>query len=120
MTAQQLRNVLEACKQTGAKLVYISSSQANFTVLNQYATSKIDDERAAAASGVPHVILRPAAPFGPKLPDHAPSRGQTMHELVHLHEHNHSPAFYERLARTVPDFQEKEAWLERNGDRYAL
>jgi predicted metal-dependent hydrolase len=43
-----------------------------------------------------------------------------LHELVHLHEHHHGPKFYERLERAVPDFMDVEAWLEKNGDRYAL
>jgi len=43
-----------------------------------------------------------------------------LHELVHLHEHNHSPAFYERLRRIAPYYKEIETWLEVNGDRYAL
>ena len=43
-----------------------------------------------------------------------------LHELVHLHEHNHSPAFYERLRRAAPDYKEIETWLEANGDLYAL
>lgn len=43
-----------------------------------------------------------------------------LHELVHLHEHNHSPSFYERLRRAAPDYREIESWLEVNGDRYAL
>lgn len=43
-----------------------------------------------------------------------------IHELTHLHEHNHSPAFYERLARVAPNYHEFEAWLKENADRYAL
>lgn len=43
-----------------------------------------------------------------------------VHELVHLHEHNHSPGFYERLGRAAPDYREIEAWLKANGDHYAL
>ncbi len=43
-----------------------------------------------------------------------------LHELVHLHEHNHSLAFYERLGRAVPDYRGIEEWLEANGDSYAL
>jgi predicted metal-dependent hydrolase len=43
-----------------------------------------------------------------------------LHELVHLHEHNHSPAFYERLRRAVPDYSEIETWLEANGDHCTL
>jgi predicted metal-dependent hydrolase len=43
-----------------------------------------------------------------------------VHELVHLHEHNHSPAFYDRLGRAAPEYREIEAWLEANGDEYTL
>lgn len=43
-----------------------------------------------------------------------------LHELVHLHEHSHSPVFYERLGRAVPAYREMESWLEANGDRYDL
>lgn len=43
-----------------------------------------------------------------------------LHELVHLHEHNHSAAFYERLGRAVPEYRQIESWLERNGDSYSL
>lgn len=43
-----------------------------------------------------------------------------IHELVHLHEHNHSPAFYERLARAVPDYAKQEDWLRRYGDLYSI
>ena len=42
------------------------------------------------------------------------------HELVHIHEHNHSPAFYERLLRAVPDYERHEEWLRRYGDKYSL
>jgi len=43
-----------------------------------------------------------------------------IHELIHLHEHNHSPAFYERLGRVAPDYREIDSWLKANGDQYAL
>ncbi len=43
-----------------------------------------------------------------------------LHELVHLHEHNHSPAFYERLRRAAPEYELHEEWLRRNGDQYGL
>lgn len=43
-----------------------------------------------------------------------------LHELVHLHEHNHSPAFYERLRRAAPEYETHEEWLRRNGDQYGL
>jgi hypothetical protein len=43
-----------------------------------------------------------------------------LHELVHLHEHNHSPAFYERLRRAALEHEIHEEWLRRNGDQYCL
>lgn len=43
-----------------------------------------------------------------------------LHELVHLHEHNHSPAFYERLRRAAPEYEIHEEWLRQNGDQYGL
>ena len=43
-----------------------------------------------------------------------------MHELVHIHEHNHSPAFYERLRRASPDYKQHEDWFRRFGDLYSL
>jgi predicted metal-dependent hydrolase len=43
-----------------------------------------------------------------------------MHELAHIHEHNHSPAFYERLRRASPDHKQHEDWFRRNGDLYSL
>lgn len=43
-----------------------------------------------------------------------------FHELVHLHEHNHSPTFYERLRRASPDFKQHEDWFRRYGDLYSL
>lgn len=43
-----------------------------------------------------------------------------LHELAHLHEHNHSPEFHRRLSRAFPAYREMEAWLEANGDRYDL
>lgn len=38
-----------------------------------------------------------------------------VHELVHLHEPHHTPAFWARLERTMPDFDRRKAWLAQNG-----
>ncbi len=43
-----------------------------------------------------------------------------LHECVHLHEHNHSPAFYERLRCAAPEYELHEEWLRRNADQYVL
>ena len=43
-----------------------------------------------------------------------------LHELVHLLEHHHGPAFYARLRQAAPDYIEHESWLKENGDLYRL
>ncbi|WP_277057971.1 M48 family metallopeptidase [Trichlorobacter lovleyi] len=43
-----------------------------------------------------------------------------LHELVHIHEHNHSPAFYDHLRRVAPEYEAHEEWLRRNGDVYNI
>ena len=42
------------------------------------------------------------------------------HELVHLRERRHSPAFWERLERVVPDYVERREWLAQEGGKYDL
>lgn len=44
----------------------------------------------------------------------------TVHELVHLIEPNHSSAFWERVERIVPNYQERKQWLAENGAIYNL
>lgn len=38
-----------------------------------------------------------------------------VHELVHLHEPHHTPAFWSRLERAMPDFDRRKAWLAKHG-----
>jgi predicted metal-dependent hydrolase len=38
-----------------------------------------------------------------------------VHELVHLHEPRHTPEFWRRLERVVPDYENKKRWLAENG-----
>lgn len=37
------------------------------------------------------------------------------HEVAHLREMNHSPAFWATVARTLPDFERGRAWLKSHG-----
>ena len=37
------------------------------------------------------------------------------HELCHLLHHNHSPAFWEQVAKLFPDYKEQRRWLRRQG-----
>jgi len=42
------------------------------------------------------------------------------HELVHLMERSHTPAFWERLERVVPDCLDRQRWLKEHGGRHDL
>jgi predicted metal-dependent hydrolase len=43
-----------------------------------------------------------------------------VHELVHLLEHQHSPAFWQRLERAMPDYDTRRQWLAERGSRFDL
>jgi len=38
-----------------------------------------------------------------------------VHELCHLHQHNHSPAYWQLVASIMPDYREAQKWLKING-----
>lgn len=38
-----------------------------------------------------------------------------VHELAHLHEPHHTPAFWLRVERALPDFERQRAWLSERG-----
>lgn len=38
-----------------------------------------------------------------------------VHELAHLHEPHHTPEFWRRVERALPDFELRNDWLSRNG-----
>lgn len=38
-----------------------------------------------------------------------------VHELVHLHEPHHTPAFWRRMERAMPDYEQRKAWLDVQG-----
>jgi predicted metal-dependent hydrolase len=39
-----------------------------------------------------------------------------VHELCHLLEYNHSPKFWKRLERVIPDYLDRKNWLKHNGN----
>ncbi len=43
-----------------------------------------------------------------------------VHELVHLIEPHHTPAFWSRVERTLPDFATRKQWLAENAARLNL
>ncbi len=42
------------------------------------------------------------------------------HELSHLGQHNHSPAFWALVAKAVPDYKERRKWLRENGGKLGI
>lgn len=40
-----------------------------------------------------------------------------VHELAHTLEHNHSRAFWARVAAILPDYKQRRAWLKKNGNQ---
>lgn len=41
-----------------------------------------------------------------------------VHELVHLHEANHTPEFWTRVERVMPDYEQRKGWLAEKGAGY--
>jgi predicted metal-dependent hydrolase len=41
-----------------------------------------------------------------------------VHELVHLHERNHTPAFWRMTERVMPDYTRRKAWLAERGGAF--
>lgn len=63
-------------------LVYASSTMVHWPLKVGYAESRREDEARVVASGLPYVIVRPCAPYGPKLPTHQPAHKESFHTLV--------------------------------------
>ena len=38
-----------------------------------------------------------------------------VHELCHIHEHNHSPSFWKLVGKVIPDYKDCREWLKLNG-----
>ncbi|WP_243751152.1 M48 family metallopeptidase [Paraburkholderia sp. BL10I2N1] len=38
-----------------------------------------------------------------------------VHEMAHLHEPQHTPEFWRRVERAMPDFERRKAWLAEHG-----
>lgn len=43
-----------------------------------------------------------------------------VHELVHLAEPHHTPEFWRRVARALPEYEQRKAWLAEHGGRHVV
>ncbi len=78
----QNRAMLDAVLGWGLPLVYASSTVVHWPVTLAYADSRIEDEARVRASGLPWIIVRPCAPYGPRLRAHAPAHRESFHQLA--------------------------------------
>ena len=63
-------------------VVYASSTVVHWTRDIPYRHSRQEDEQRLMDSGLPYAILRPSAPYGPRLLQHRPGHQESFHTLA--------------------------------------
>lgn len=81
---EQNRKMLDAVLSWGLPVVYASSTVVHWPRKNAYAESRVEDEARVRASGLPWLIVRPCAPYGPPHPTHRPAHAESFHRLARL------------------------------------
>ena len=82
-TAHQCnRAMMERVIDMGLPILYGSSTAVYWPTHIPYVQSRIEDERRLQNSSLPYVILRPCAPYGPKLLHHRPKHQESFQTLV--------------------------------------
>ena len=38
-----------------------------------------------------------------------------VHELSHIHQRDHTDAFWNEVDKVMPDYEERKAWFKKNG-----
>lgn len=84
---EQNRRMLDSVLAWGLPLVYASSTVVHWPRRNAYAESRVEDEERVCASGLPWVIVRPCAPYGPRHATHRPAHVESFHRLAALARH---------------------------------
>ncbi len=81
------RQMMDAVLSLGRPVVYASSTVVHWATPTPYGASRREDEQRLQDSGLPFAILRPSAPYGPRLPHHAPRHQESFHTLARLVHH---------------------------------
>ncbi len=81
---EQNRRMLDAVLGWGLPVVYASSTVVHWPRKNAYALSRVEDEARVRDSGLPHAIVRPCAPYGPRVPGHQPAHKESFHTLARM------------------------------------
>jgi nucleoside-diphosphate-sugar epimerase len=75
------RSMMDAVLSLGLPTVYLSTTVVHWEQPTPYGRSRREDEARLVASGLPHAILRPSAPYGPRLIGHQPGHTESFHTL---------------------------------------
>ena len=65
-------------------MIYASSTAVHWEVDIPYVKARQEDEQELKSSGLPFVILRPCAPYGPSLKQHQPKHKESFQTLVDI------------------------------------
>ena len=76
------RRMMEGVLSLQKPIVYASSTVVHWQSDSPYVKSRREDESDLITSGLPYAILRPSAPYGPKLANHHPAHKESFHTLV--------------------------------------
>jgi NADH dehydrogenase len=81
---EQNRRMLDAVLSWGLPVVYASSTVVHWPRQNEYARSRVEDEARVRNSGLPFLIVRPCAPYGPRHREHQPAHKESFHTLSRM------------------------------------
>ncbi|RME28210.1 MAG: NAD-dependent epimerase/dehydratase family protein [Deltaproteobacteria bacterium] len=80
--------MMDAVLALGRPVVYASSTVVHWKQDTPYALSRRRDERRLAESGLPWAVVRPSAPYGPRLVNHRPRHRESFHTLAAVVRHS--------------------------------
>ncbi len=83
----QNRRMMDNILSWGKPVIYGSSTVVHWPRQNAYAKSRIEDEERLRSSGLPYLIVRPCAPYGPWHPEHSPTHRESMQTLAAMVTH---------------------------------
>lgn len=118
----QNRRMLDAVLGWRRPVVYASSTVVHWPVCLPYADSRIEDEARVTGSGLPWLVVRPCAPYGPRLRGHTPAHRESFHQLagwvrrwpvipvVGDGRYRRQPVHVEDFARATLGLLERGAW----------
>ena len=78
------RAMLDAVVSVGVPVLYASSTVVHWEQATAYGDWRKEDEQRLAASGVPWAVVRPSAPYGPRLREHQPSHEESFQALADM------------------------------------